>query len=96
MTPAPLPPTTKKNPGLGAAVSGLRHLTQRTQAEIAERAGLSQGWISRIESGEVDPAWGDMRRVAVALDTRIDRLAALAEELEPPERRKRTKGRKRS
>jgi len=80
-------PVAKKNPGLGAAVRGLRLLAQLTQAEVAERAELSRGWISRIEAGNVEPRWGDMRRVAIALNTRIGRLAALAEELEPPERR---------
>ena len=40
----------------------------------------------RIEAGEADPTWGDARRIATALGTSVDRLAALVEELEEEER----------
>lgn len=42
--------------------------------------------VARIEAGEVDPTWGDARRIAAALGTSVDRLAELAEELEAEER----------
>jgi transcriptional regulator with XRE-family HTH domain len=43
---------------------------------------MSPSWVSQVESGDYDPNWGDMRRVASALDVSLERLAEVAEELE--------------
>lgn len=45
-------------------------------------AGIHPTWISHIESGRNNPAWGSVRRIAAALDVSLADLAALAEELE--------------
>lgn len=67
---------------LGAAVKALRLRTGLTQGDLAARADLDADLIARIEAGQADPSWGDARRIAAALDTTVDRLAELVEELE--------------
>lgn len=68
--------------GLGRAVRALRKEARIDQATLAERADLPESLIAEIESGKADPAWGDMRRVAAALDVSLERLSELSEELE--------------
>lgn len=63
-------------------MKSLRRHSGLSQEELAARAELDAALISRIEAGEVDPTWGDARRIAAALGTSVDRLAALVEELE--------------
>ncbi len=70
---------------LGSALASLRRREGLTQEELAARAGLEPSLIARLEAGEVDPTWGDARRIAAALGTTVDRLAALVEELEAGE-----------
>jgi transcriptional regulator with XRE-family HTH domain len=53
-----------------------------SQEELARRSDIHTTWISHIESGRVNPTWGNIRRIARGLDVRLDQLAALAEELE--------------
>ena len=67
---------------LGSAVRMLREQERLSQEELARKANLEPALVSRIEAGEADPTWGDARRIAAALDTSVDRLAALVEELE--------------
>lgn len=71
---------------LGPAVRKLREGERLSQEKLAARAGLEPSLLARIEAGEVDPTWGDARRIAAALGTSVDRLAALVEELEAGER----------
>ncbi len=42
-----------------------------TQAELAERAGLKQTYIARLESGTVNPTVESLNKVAAALDKRL-------------------------
>ena len=42
-----------------------------TQAELAEKSGLSQVMIARLESGQSNPTWQTVSRVVRALDKRI-------------------------
>lgn len=60
----------------------LRREAGLSQEELAARAGLEPILIAQIEAGKADPTWGDARRIAAALDTSVDRLAELVEELE--------------
>ncbi len=39
-----------------------------TQSELADRAGVSQPLIARIEGGDVDPRLSTLRRIVTALD----------------------------
>lgn len=68
--------------GLGEAVRHLREEAKLNRETLAERAGLPASQMAKIEAGEDDPVWGDMRRVAAGLGVSMERLAELAEELE--------------
>ncbi|HEX6152113.1 MAG TPA: helix-turn-helix transcriptional regulator [Solirubrobacterales bacterium] len=68
--------------GLGRAVRRLREEADLTLGALAERAGIPVAELAKIEAGEDDPVWGDMRRVAAGLGVSMERLAELAEELE--------------
>ncbi len=46
-----------------------------TQAELAEKSGLSQVMIARLESGQSNPTWQTVSRVVGALDKRIQLTA---------------------
>lgn len=68
--------------GLAKAVRELRIKAELTQAALAERADLPAHTIAYIESAKHDPPWGDMRRIARALDVSMEALSELAEEHE--------------
>lgn len=53
-----------------------------TQEQLGLQAGVHPTWISALESGRSNPAWGTVRRVARALDVKVLELAALAEQIE--------------
>jgi transcriptional regulator with XRE-family HTH domain len=62
-----------------------RARTQRrlSQAELAERTGVTQAAISRLESGEQDnPTATVLRKLAITLGMSMDYLAGLYEEAE--------------
>jgi transcriptional regulator with XRE-family HTH domain len=75
-------PRTEPQPGLGRAIKQLRTERGLSQEEVGLRAAIHPTWISHIESGRNNPAWGSVRRIAAALEVRLSELAALAEELE--------------
>ena len=75
-------PRTEPQPGLGRAIKQLRTERGLSQEEIGLRAEIHPTWISHIESGRNNPAWGSVRRLAEALDVRLSELASLAEELD--------------
>jgi transcriptional regulator with XRE-family HTH domain len=50
-----------------------RHLSQEAFCEIA---GLSRSTLQRIELGQTDARYGDLLRIAAALDTRVSVLVA--------------------
>jgi predicted transcriptional regulator len=62
-------------PGMNNTIGGnLRHLRRRsgrTQAEVAKRAGASQAWICRIETGDANPTLASLRRIARAPDVEV-------------------------
>ena len=55
------------------------HLSQEA---LGHRADIHPTWISHIESGRVNPTWGNVRRIATGLRVSLPVLAALAEDLE--------------
>jgi transcriptional regulator with XRE-family HTH domain len=69
--------------GLGRAVTHLREQAGLTPEELAKRADLSQSELVAIERGEVDPTWGDLRRIAYALNVELDNLLELGIEMAP-------------
>jgi transcriptional regulator with XRE-family HTH domain len=56
------------------------------QQDVADRAGLSVAYISRLERGRIpNPKWGDLRAVARALEMRPDALMREGASLLTPE-----------
>jgi transcriptional regulator with XRE-family HTH domain len=75
-------PRTEPQPALGAAIRKRREELGLSQEELGHVAGIHPTWISHIESGRNNPAWGSVRRIATALDLNVSELAARAEALE--------------
>lgn len=67
---------------LGAAIIELRERRGLSRAELARRAELDPADIGGIESGGLEPTWGDLRRIAQGLDEPLESLLELAERLE--------------
>lgn len=74
----------RKDPqiGLGTAIRTLRDDAEMSQEVLGERSEIHPTWISHIESGRVNPTWGNVRRIAIGLGVTLAELAALAEGLE--------------
>lgn len=68
--------------GLGKAIRKLRNEAQLSQEALGHRAEIHATWISHIESGRINPTWGNVRRIAYGLGVELEDLARLAEELE--------------
>jgi len=68
--------------GLSKAIRQLRREVQLSQEALGLLAGIHPTWISHMESGRVNPTWGNVRRIANGLRVPLSVLAALAEDLE--------------
>jgi len=60
---------------IAAQVIGLRLEHGLTQAQLAERCGIDQADISRIERGSINPTMRTLQRIAEALEADV-RLVA--------------------
>jgi transcriptional regulator with XRE-family HTH domain len=69
-------------PGLAKAIRKLRTDGELSQEALGERAEIHPTWISHIESGRINPTWGNVRRIAQGLKVPLPRLAQLAEDYE--------------
>lgn len=79
----PVARRTEPQAGLGAALKEMRLERGLSQEDLAHRASLHPTWISHLESGRENPAWGTVRKLAAALDVSLSTLAERAEALEP-------------
>ena len=68
--------------GLGKAIRTFRKEAQLSQETLGHRSDIHPTWISHIESGRINPTWGNVRRIAGGLSVPLEQLAARAEELE--------------
>jgi transcriptional regulator with XRE-family HTH domain len=68
--------------GLGKAIRALRTEGELSHETLGHRAEIHPTWISHIESGRINPTWGNVRRIAGGLKVELAQLAALAEEFE--------------
>jgi transcriptional regulator with XRE-family HTH domain len=68
--------------GLSKAIRQLRMEIHLSQEALGLRADIHPTWISHMESGRVNPTWGNVRRIAMGLRVPLPVLAALAEDLE--------------
>ena len=69
-------------PALGRAIRRLRKERDLSQEELGHLAEIHPTWISHIESGRINPTWGNVRRIARGLRVPLPQLAALAEDFE--------------
>ncbi len=65
--------------GLAQAIRSLRTERGLSQEELGLEAGIHPTWISHIESGRINPKWGNVQRIADVLEVRLSELAAMAE-----------------
>ena len=65
-------------PHIGVTLKRLRTERGWTQAQLAQRAGLTQGYVAKIERAEnaPDPALSVVLKLARALDVSIGELVA--------------------
>ncbi len=68
-------------PALGRAIRRLRKERDLSQEELGHLAEIHPTWISHIESGRTNPAWGTVRRIAAVLDVRLSEIVLLTESL---------------
>jgi transcriptional regulator with XRE-family HTH domain len=68
--------------GLGKAIRKLRTEKSLSQETLGHRADIHPTWISHIESGRINPTWGNVRRIARGLGVPLSKLATQAEDLE--------------
>jgi len=68
--------------GLGEAIRKLRVDVKLSQETLGLRSEIHPTWISHIESGRINPTWGNVRRIAAGLRVSLPELAALAEDFE--------------
>ena len=78
---SPLARRVEPQPALGRAIRQLRLERGMTQEALAHAADIHPTWISHLESGRENPAWGTVARLAKALGVRISELAAVEESL---------------
>jgi transcriptional regulator with XRE-family HTH domain len=64
---------------LGAAIADFRDRAQLSPAELGERADLDESRVAAIEAGRLEPTWGELRRLARALDVGLPELLEEAE-----------------
>jgi transcriptional regulator with XRE-family HTH domain len=74
-------PRKEPQPALGQAIRRLRKERGLSQEELGLLAEIHPTWISHIESGRTNPAWGTVRRIATVFDVRLSEIVLLAESL---------------
>ena len=74
---------TASQQGLGLAIERLRRDGGLTKAAVAKKGGLTTDAITAIESGDQEPTWSNLRRIAKGLSVELEELCAQAVELAP-------------
>lgn len=64
---------------LGAAITDFRERVGLSPAELGARVGLDEGRVAAIEAGRMEPTWGELRRIASALEIGLPELLEAAE-----------------
>jgi transcriptional regulator with XRE-family HTH domain len=67
-------------PALGAALRHFRHKAELSQEALSQSTGVHRTWISQIEQGHNNPAWGTVVRLAGGLGITLGELAAAIED----------------
>jgi transcriptional regulator with XRE-family HTH domain len=66
---------------VGLAIRRVRKQQGNSQAELAWQADLDRTYISGVERGVRNPSLLSLVRIAAALDIRLSRLVAMAEQI---------------
>jgi transcriptional regulator with XRE-family HTH domain len=72
---------------LGRAIRLRREELGISQQELGLELGYDQGWISHIENGRTNPAYGTVDRLARALAWPLSQLVIFAESIEIEDRK---------
>lgn len=64
---------------LGAAIADLRGRVRLSPGELGRRAELDEDQVVAIEAGRLEPTWGELRRIAAALEVSLPELLEEAE-----------------
>ncbi len=67
---------------LGKAIVKLRKSKRHSQAETAQKAGIDESYLSRIENGRINPGIEIIERIGSVFNWRASRLLKYAERLE--------------
>jgi transcriptional regulator with XRE-family HTH domain len=82
----PTPPRTPKSRSDAPSDCAAKN-SASPQQDLGLEVGYDQGWVSHIENGRTNPAYGTVDRIARALAWPMSRLVALAESIETEDRR---------
>ncbi len=74
-------PRKEPQPALGRAIRRLRTERDLSQEELGHLAEIHPTWISHIESGRTNPAWGTVRRIAAVFEVPLSAVVLLAESM---------------
>jgi transcriptional regulator with XRE-family HTH domain len=69
-------PELDPNAALGAVIRELRERAKMSQAELATQAELDEHEVAAIETGQLEPTWGDLRRIAHGLSVPLPEIFA--------------------
>jgi transcriptional regulator with XRE-family HTH domain len=62
---------TLTDPSFGKRLKALRKQAKLTQVSLAQKSGLTQQAIAKLEAGETEPGWNSVRRLARALGVEV-------------------------
>lgn len=70
---------------IGNNLKVIREERGLSQQDLAKLAHITSGYISKIETGKVNPSSDKLKKIVIALETTCDRLLFDETELEPAE-----------
>lgn len=73
--PAAAPPD-RPDPALGRVIRRLREERGVDRAQLAQRSGLEEEGLARIEAGTLDPPWPAVEALAAGLGVSVQSIAA--------------------
>ena len=61
----------------GRVIYGIRVATRQTQTELAQRLGITQGYLAQLEHGKARPSRKLLERIAEKYELRMEQLIGL-------------------
>ncbi|MEV6230885.1 XRE family transcriptional regulator [Saccharopolyspora shandongensis] len=68
----------QRGEGIGAQLKAIRMSRRKTLAELAERSGLTKGYLSKVERDQVNPSVASLMRLCEALEVSVSTFFAAA------------------